>query len=130
MWNLGKTHTSDPRKPAGPPAGSGESGREGPGPDGVCGVIYDPGGEPKLSCPPQTALSNEKDALFSIKAAQPEFWEREPLKPHPASRNSASSLSSDRLWSLELLSDLISVRLKAAAAQWVMEGDGRAAFVL
>lgn len=37
-------------------------------------MIYDPGGELKFSCPPQTELSNETVALFIIKAANSEFW--------------------------------------------------------
>lgn len=61
--------------------GSGVSGREGPAPDSLCGVIYDPGGELKFSCPPQTQLSNETDALFIIKAPNSELWEREALNP-------------------------------------------------
>lgn len=48
---------------------AGMLGHEGRGPDSFCGVIYDPGGELKFFCPPQTGLSNEADALFIIEAA-------------------------------------------------------------
>lgn len=49
---------------------AGMLGHEGRAPDSLCGVIYDPGGELKFLCPPQTGLSNEADALFIIKAAK------------------------------------------------------------
>lgn len=51
-------------------SGAGMLGHEGRAPDSFCGVIYDPGGELKFFCPPQTGLSNEADALFIIKAAK------------------------------------------------------------
>lgn len=100
--------------------GSGVSGREGPAPDSLCGVIYDPGGELKFSCPPQTQLSNETDALFIIKAPNSELWEREALNtpPPPKSRNSAPSSSCAGPWNLELVPGLI------AGSRWWVEVGG------
>lgn len=39
--------------------------------DSSLGLIYDPRGETKFPCPPQTAQTNETDALFIIAGAKP-----------------------------------------------------------
>lgn len=86
-----------------------------PAPDGFCGVIYDPGGELKFSCPPQTELSDETDALFIIKAAKKsQIGQRESL--NPPQRQQEFCLF---LWKLEPVPGLISAGV-----------EGRAAFVL
>lgn len=42
-----------------------------PTPDSSLRLIYDPRGETKFPCPPQTAQTNETDALFIIAGAKP-----------------------------------------------------------